>query len=104
MNNTGFSFENRIKEAKNTEFLNFIPIEYRGMSILTLLVFCFCFIGFGVYSGMVKREITRLDTDIAEQSKRISSGNNSINDMKTDVALLLQSVTRIEKMLDKKHG
>jgi hypothetical protein len=86
------------------DFLNFIPIEYRGMSILTLLVFCFCFIGFGVYSGMVKREIARIDTDIEEQCKRITTGNDSINDMKTDVALLLQSVTRIEKMLDKKHG
>lgn len=100
-------------------FPDFIPVEPRGMSVLTALFFFFTGIGATLFIQFVKREFKRIDRKIDEEmqkvnssvdraNKRIDQGNDKLDDtkndiaeMKTNIALLLQSTKRIEKILEK---
>jgi chromosome segregation ATPase len=111
------------------DFLNFVPVEYRGMSILTMLTFAFIAIGAGFWWSTVKRELKRINKELAKHEIELDLKENAItvmkgdlyridreldrhdtkleerikdiSEMKIDIALTLQSVRNIEKMLER---
>ena len=93
-------------------FPDFIPIEYRGMSILTALFFFFTGVGSAFVIQSIKKDIATIDSklntttsDFNFQKSRIAEEicrqNNEMSEMRTSIALLLQSTDRIEKYLEK---
>lgn len=87
-----------------TLFPDFIPIdETRGMSVVTAVVFFFYSIGFIFVNTMMWREMKRINETIEKHELKLTMEHESLNCLQTDVALLLQSVTRIEEMLKDKR-
>ncbi len=70
------------------------------MSILTALTFFFYTIGFTFWYSMIKRELKRINVELQKHDSKINDGHDTLAEVKTNVALLLQSVTRIEKMIE----
>lgn len=83
-------------------FPDFIPIELRGMSILTALTFFFYTAGFGYFYSVMKREFRHMDQKIKKHEDKLDAGQTDMAEMKTNIALLLQSMNRIEKRLENK--
>ncbi len=84
------------------EFLNFIPIENRGMSILTALTFFFYTIGFGYFYSIMKQEFKRICEELKTHEDRLDHEQEDMAEMKTNIALTLQTVTRMERILEKR--
>jgi cell division protein FtsL len=82
---------------------SFIPINLDGMSIFTAITFFFVFIGAGVMVNYMKQELTRINDEIQKHEKKLGETQVDISEMKTNIALTLQTVTRMEKILDRKH-
>jgi hypothetical protein len=82
-------------------FPDFIPLENRGMSIITALTFFFYTVGFGYFYSTIKREFKRINTELIRHETKLDKYQGDISDMKTNIALTLQSITRIERTLDK---
>ncbi len=80
-------------------FPDFIPIEFRGMSILTAITFFFYTVVFTFWYSIIKKEFKRICIELYKHEEKLIAGHDSLAGMKTDIALLLQSVTRIEKMI-----
>jgi len=85
------------------DFLNFIPLENRGMSILTALTFFFYTVGFGYFYSTLKREFKHVNEKIKKHEERLESGQETMSEMKTNIALTLQSVTRMERILERRR-
>ncbi len=83
-------------------FPDFIPIELRGMSILTALTFFFYTVGFGYFYSVMKREFRHMDQKIKKHDDRLDAGQTDMAEMKTNIALTLQTVTRMERILEKR--
>jgi TolA-binding protein len=102
-------------------FPDFVTIENRGMSILTALFIFFAGVGATICIQMMKQEFTRVDDRIDEEVERVDklmkatnervdshqekleSVKDDIAEMKTNIALTFQSVTRIERILEKER-
>lgn len=82
------------------EFLDFIPIENRGMSVLTALTFFFYTVGFGYFYSTLKQELKSITDKIEQHNRRLDLGQEDIAEMKTNIALTLQTVTRMERILE----
>ncbi len=52
---------------------------------------------------MIKRDFKRITNELAVHEKKIDNGHENLAEMKTDIALLLQSVTRIEKLVERNN-
>lgn len=81
------------------DFLNFIPLENRGMSILTALTFFFAGIGLGFMWSVMKREFKRINKELDKHSIKLEERCTDIAEMKTDIALTRQSIQNIEEMM-----
>ena len=75
-----------------TGFLEFIPIEFSGMSVLTALVFFFLFAGIAIYCKWIKNKIQIYDNFIINM-------NVDLTDMKVDIAETAVTTKNIEKTL-----
>lgn len=84
------------------DFLNFIPIETRGMSILTAITFFFYTVGFGYFYSTMKQEFKRIFNELKTHEDRLNHEQEDMAEVKTNIALLLQSMNRIEEMLEKR--
>ena len=85
------------------DFLNFIPLENRGMSIITAVVLFF-YGAAGIFTyNLIKREFKRIGDDILKHEERLESGQETMSEMKTNIALTLQSVTRMERILERRR-
>ena len=84
-------------------FPNFVPLEFRGMSILTALTFFFVMMGFTYFHATLKREFKRIHIECDKHDNRLEQNRNDIAEMKTNIALTLQTVTRMERILDKQQ-
>lgn len=83
-------------------FPDFIPIELRGMSILTALTFFFYAAGFGFFYNTLKREFKHVNQRLQRHDDRLDAGQEDMAEMKTNIALTLQSVTRMERILERR--
>ena len=83
-----------------TMVFDFIPLALTPMSVLTAITLFFYAAGFGFFYSTVKREFRRINHELRRQEVEITEAYKDLNGMKTDIALLLQSVTRIEKLLE----
>lgn len=81
------------------DFLNFIPIENRGMSILTALTFFFAGVGIGFMWSVMKREFKRINKELERHDTKLEERSMDIAEMKTDIALTRQSIQNIEEIL-----
>ena len=102
MSSTDSIYANQIRDDK-LDIFELIQIENRGMSVVTAIVISFYTIGFLYYASVMKREIKRINDDVMEQEVKIERLKTDIGEMKTNIALTLQTVTRVEKILDRKH-
>lgn len=84
------------------DIFELIPIEMTGMSAITAIVLFFFVIGFIEYSKMIKKELEVINECLKKHEDKIDDTHEGMNAVKTDVALLLQSVTRIEDLLKDK--
>ncbi len=75
-----------------TGFLEFIPIEFSGMSVLTALVFFFLFTGIVIYCRWIQNKIQTYDNFIINM-------NIDLTDMKVDIAETAVTTKNIEKTL-----
>ena len=75
-----------------TGFLEFIPIEFSGMSVLTALVFFFLFAGIAIYCKWIQNKIQIYDNFIINM-------NVDLTDMKVDIAETAVTTKNIEKTL-----
>lgn len=73
-------------------FLEFIPIEFSGMSVLTALVFFFLFTGIAIYCRWIQNKIQTYDNFIINM-------NIDLTDMKVDIAETAVTTKNIEKTL-----
>ncbi len=83
-------------------FPDFVPIELRGMSILTALAFFFYTAGFGFFYTTLKRDFKRINTVLQKHEEKLEKTNGDIAEMKTNIALTLQTVTRMERILERR--
>ncbi|MDP2754426.1 MAG: hypothetical protein Q8P40_08560 [Nitrospirota bacterium] len=81
------------------DILNIIPIELRGMSIFTLIFFGFTGIAFKFVWDIMKKELKDINTRLDQHSKKLEDRNKDISEMRTDIALTLQAIKNIEKMI-----
>ena len=102
MSSTDSISGNRIRDD-NMDVFELIQIENRGMSVVTAIVISFYTVGFLYYASVLKREIKRITDDAMKQEVKIEKLKTDIGEMKTNIALTLQTVTRMEKILDKRH-
>lgn len=84
-------------------FPDFIPIELRGMSILTALTFFFYTVGFGYFYSTLKREFKMINAKITMHEEKLENGRETMAEMKTNIALTLQTVTRMERILERRQ-
>jgi septal ring factor EnvC (AmiA/AmiB activator) len=103
-------------------FPDFTPIEYRGMSVITGLILFFAGVGITVVVSFIKKEIKDQDERFRDELKhrkesidmvtkrvdqhddKLSQFKDDMGDMKTNIALLLQSCKRIESFMEKQYG
>ena len=102
MSSTDSISGNRIRDD-NMDVFELIQIENRGMSVVTAIVISFYTVGFLYYASVLKREIKRITDDAMKQEVKIEKLKTDIGEMKTNIALTLQTVTRMEKILDKRR-
>lgn len=81
------------------DFLDFIPIENRGMSVLTALTFFFAGVGLGFMWSVMKREFKRINKELEKHETKLDERCQDIAEMKTDIALTRQSIQNIEEMM-----
>lgn len=83
-------------------FPDFVPIELRGMSIITAVVLFF-YGAAGVFTyNLIKREFVRIGKEITRHEAKLEVGQEIMAEMKTNIALTLQSVTRMERILERR--
>ena len=83
-------------------FFDFIPLALIPMSVLTAITFFFCAVGFRFFYTEIKKELMRINIKLSKNETDISDVYKDLNRMKTDIALLLQSSNRIEKLLERR--
>jgi len=83
-------------------FPDFIPLALTPMSVLTAITLFFYAAGFGFFYSTVKREFRRINHELRRQETEITEVYKDIYGMRTDIALLLQSVTRMEELLGRR--
>lgn len=76
-----------------------IPIEMRGMSIFTALIFGFVGIGFGFIWGIMKKDFGTINSRLNVHSKKLDERSEDITDIKINVAKTQISIESIEKIL-----
>jgi|GEM_PF-6350438 len=81
----------------------FVPIESRGMSVITALIISFLSISGGFLYTLYKRDFKRINESLREHEMKLERNYDDISEMKTNIALTFQAVTRIEKILDRKE-
>ena len=89
--------------------VEFVPVEFRGMSIITAIILSSLGLGLGFYYTTIKREFKRVqdnfkrvDKVLEAHDEKLDKNHDDIGDMKTNIALIHQSTTRIEKLLENK--
>lgn len=89
-------------------FPEFIPIELRGMSVLTALVLFFMFIGCGSYFWWDRREHTYLNNQAVEVDDKVDllfskfdDANGDISEMKAHMAGIHEAVEWIKKYMER---
>jgi hypothetical protein len=83
-------------------FPDFVPIEFRGMSMITAIILFFYGMSGGFIYSLIKREFKRIGAQIREHERKLEDGREDMAEMKTNIALTLQSVTRMERILEKR--
>lgn len=83
-------------------FPDFVPIEFRGVSIITAVILSFYAAIAGLSYSMFKREFKRIGKTLEEHEEKLENNRDDIAGMKTNIALTLQSVTRMERILERK--
>lgn len=83
-------------------FPDFVPVELRGMSIITAIILFFYGAGSGFVYSLFKREFKRVGDALKRHEERLEENRDDIAGMKTNIALTLQSVTRMERILERK--
>lgn len=83
-------------------FPDFIPLEFRGMSILTATFFFFAGLGACYMHTIIRREFSYIYNTLDDHEGKLDGFHDTLNDMKTNIALLLQSVQRIEETIKKR--
>lgn len=83
-------------------FLDFVPVELEGMSIITAIFFFFAGVGACYFHTLIRREFGYIYNTLDEHKKEIDELQDNMGSIRTDIALLLQSVTRIEKSLERR--
>ena len=58
------------------------------------------FVGGGIVSWLIGRQVSKLDTDMTEQYQRIKTNEDQITDFKLDVAKNYVSKLELEKQLE----
>ena len=73
-----------------------------SFGIITAMIFIFISIGWSVYYSMIKREFKRVNTELERHEEKIENTKDKFAKMQTDIALILQSIKTIEKILEKR--
>ena len=88
-------------------FPEFVPIELRGMSVLTALIFCSIFIGWGSYFWWDRREHSYLNNQAVEVDDKVDllfskfdDANGDISEMKAHMAGIHEAVEWIKKYME----
>ena len=88
-------------------FPEFIPIELEGMSVLTALIFCSMFIGWGSYFWWDRREHSYLNNQAVEVDDKVDllfskfdGANEDISEMKAHMAGIHEAVEWIKKYME----
>lgn len=79
--------------------IGIIPVEMRGMSIFTLIIFAFLGVLYKLFWDYIKKEMSDINTRLDNHNKKIDDRSQDIADMKTDIALTRQSIQNIEEMM-----
>jgi len=84
-------------------FPDFVPIDLSPMSAITAVILFF-YGAAGIFTyNLIKREFKRIGDDILKHEERLESGQETMSEMKTNIALTLQSVTRMERILERRE-
>lgn len=78
-----------------------IPIEMRGMSIFTALVFTFIAIGFWFIWGTMRKELKDINNRLDSHSKKLDERREDITDIKVNIAKMQISIENIEEIMKK---
>ena len=81
-------------------FPDFIPIDLIPMSALTALCLFFFAYGFYIFRETMNKDIKRIDTILKEHETKLDNEQETMSEMKINIALTLQSVTRMERILE----
>ena len=88
-------------------FPDFVPVELRGMSVITALVFFFMFIGWGSYFWWDRREHTCVNQKVVEVDDKVDllfskfdDANGDISEMKAHMAGIHEAVEWIKKYME----
>ena len=88
-------------------FPEFIPIELRGMSVITALVFFFMFIGWGSYFWWDRREhshvnhkVINVDDKVDLLFSKFDGANEDISEMKAHMSGIHEAVEWIKKYME----
>lgn len=91
-------------------FPEFIPIELRGMSILTALILFFMLIGWGSYFWWDRREhmyvshrVSEVDDKVTTLFEKIDETNKDISSMKSNMAGIREAVEWIKKYMEQRR-
>ena len=78
---------------------DFTPICYEGMSFVTAICLSFGGTVLGLIVWFFRREIARLDKRIDEQTQSMRIFSQNMVELRTDIAVVQESIDNIEKMM-----
>ena len=91
-------------------FPEFIPIEIRGMSVMSALVFFFMFVGWGSYFWWDRREHTYANNRVIDVDDKVDllfskfdGANSDIGEMKAHMAGIHEAVEWIKKYMEQNN-
>ncbi len=79
--------------------ISLIPVEIRGMSIFSLILFAFLGIMAKMGWSYMRKELKDINDRLDKHSQKIDDRSADIAEMKTDIALTRQSIQNIEEMM-----
>ena len=89
-------------------FPEFVPIELRGMSVITALIFFFMFVGWGSYFWWDRREHSHVNHKVVEVDDKVDllfskfdGATECINEMRAHMAGIHEAVEWIKKDIER---